>query len=212
MTMPLPFAVRLSRSLAALFLSLGLIAISQARPDPHGAPDKFVEAAANEALMALKADPFLKAGNLTAVNKAVDTYILPYVDFTKTTRLAAARYWRQATPDQQARLADAFRGTLIRTYSGALANVDQKTHITMLPFRGDSSAKDLVVSSTLSRSNGGPVRVDYRLENTPQHGWKIYDINVEDIWLIQNYRNQFANEIQSKGIDGLIDTLNSRNQ
>jgi phospholipid transport system substrate-binding protein len=209
MTMPLSFAARLSRSFATLFLGLGLIAVSQAKPDPHGAPDKFVEAAAHEALTAIKADPSLKAGNLNAVNKAVDTYILPYVDFIKTTRLAAALYWRQATPDQQTRLADAFRGTLVRTYSGALANVDQNTRITILPFRGDISVKDLVIRSTVSRSDGGTVRVDYRLENTPQHGWKIYDINVEDVWLINNYRNQFARAIQSKGIDSLINDLNT---
>ena len=211
MVMTHPFALGLSRGLAALALGLGLMAGAQAKPNPTGAPDKFVETAANEALTVLKADPNLKAGNLAAVNKAVDTYILPYVDFTKTTRLAAGRYWRQATPDQQTRLADAFRGTLIRTYSGALSNVDQNTSITMLPFRGDASAKDVVVNSTISRSTGAPVRVDYRLEKTAQ-GWKIYDINVEDIWLIQNYRNQFATEIQRSGVDGLINALNSRNK
>ncbi len=212
MMMTHPFAAGLSRGLAALALGLGLMTGAQAKPDPNGAPDKFVEAVANEALTVLKADPNLKAGDLAAVNKAVDTYILPYFDFTKTTRLAATIYWRQATPDQQTRLADAFRGTLIRTYSGALSKVDQNTRITILPFRGDASAKDVVVNSTISRPGGGaPIRVDYRLEKIAQ-GWKIYDINVENAWLIQNYRNQFTDEIQQRGIDGLINALNSRNK
>jgi phospholipid transport system substrate-binding protein len=81
----------------------------------------------------------------------------------------------------------------------------------MLPFRGDVNASDLVVRSTLSQANGPSVGIDYRLEKTPQ-GWKIYDLNVEGIWLIQNYRNQFSQQIAQNGIDGLIATLNQRNQ
>lgn len=206
---PLFAAVR--HVLFAGLMGVALLSQAQAKPDPNGAPDKFVLDAANEALAVLKKDPSLKSGNLAAVNKAVDTYILPYVDFNKTTRLAAGRYWRQANADQQRRLADAFRGTLVRTYSGALSNVDANTTITMLPFRGDPNASDVVVSSTISRAAGNPVRADYRLEKTAQ-GWKIYDINVEDIWLIQNYRNQFSQEIQRSGIEGLIKALNQRNQ
>jgi len=197
--------------LFAGLMGVAMMGQAHAKADPNGPPDKFVLDAANEALNVLKKDPNLKSGNLSAVNKAVDTYILPYVDFNKTTRLAAGRYWRQANADQQRRLADAFRGTLVRTYSGALANVDANTSITMLPFRGDASASDVVVSSTITRPSGNPVRADYRLEKTAQ-GWKIYDINVEDIWLIQNYRNQFAQEIQRSGIEGLIKALNQRNQ
>jgi len=201
------------RYAATVVLGLAMVGAAQAqsKPNPQGPPDQFVLDAANQALDVLKKDPNLKAGDLRAVNAAVDQYILPYVDFTKTTRLAAGRYWRQATPAQQTQLADAFRGTLIRTYSGALSNVDQNTQIKMLPFRGDANADDVVVSSTISRPSGAPVRADYRLGKTPE-GWKIYDINVEDIWLIQNYRNQFSQEIQRSGIDGLIKALNQRNQ
>ncbi len=206
-----PLFTAFRQYLIAGLMGIALMAHAHAKPDPHGAPDKFVLTAANEALDVLKKDPNLKAGDLNAVNKAVDTYILPYVDFNKTTRLAAGRYWRQANADQQRRLADAFRGTLVRTYSGALSNVNANTTINMLPFRGDPSASDVVVSSTITRPTGNPVRADYRLEKTAQ-GWKIYDINVEDIWLIQNYRNQFAQEIQRSGIEGLIKSLNQRNQ
>ena len=82
--------------------------------------------------------------------------------------------------------------------------------LSMLPFHGDAKAKDVVVRSTLSQGNGPSVGIDYRLENTPQ-GWKIYDLNVEGIWLIQNYRNQFAQQIEQGGIDGLIQALNKQN-
>jgi len=194
---------------------LGLLtatAAAQAKPDPHGAPDQFVLDAANEALAALKADGQLRSGDLARVNQAVDTYILPYVNFRKTTQLAAGRYWRQATTEQKTALADAFRGTLIRTYSGALTGVTQATTIKLLPFRGDPNADDVVVRSLITQANGQPVGVDYRLEKDPQQGWRIYDMNVEGIWLIQNYRNQFAQEINQSGIDGLIKALNQRNQ
>ncbi|OZI16045.1 ABC transporter [Bordetella genomosp. 7] len=202
--------------LQRLFLS-GMLALTAAvahadTPDPHGAPDKFVLDAANEALAALKADSQLRSGDLARVNAAVDKYILPYVNFRKTTQLAAGRYWRQATPEQQNALADAFRGTLIRTYSGALTNVTNATNIKLLPFRGDPNADDVVVRSLITQANGQPVGVDYRLEKDPKAGWRIYDLNVEGIWLIQNYRNQFAQQINQSGIDGLITALNQRNQ
>lgn len=99
----------------------------------------------------------------------------------------------------------------MRTYSGALTKVDNGTTIKLLPQRGDPNANDVVVRSLISQTNSQPVQVDYRLEKTAQ-GWRIYDLNVEGIWLIENYRNQFAQQINQNGIDGLIDALNRRNQ
>ena len=191
---------------------LGLAAAgAQAKPDPNGPPEQFVLAAANETLDVLKADGAVKAGNTARINEVVNQHILPYVDFQKTTRLAAGRYWRQATAQQKTALAEAFRGTLVRTYSGALTRVTPGTTVRTLPFRGDPKADDVVVRTLISQANGQPTGVDYRLEKTAQ-GWKIYDMNVEGIWLIENYRNQFAQQINQNGIDGLIQALNQRNQ
>jgi phospholipid transport system substrate-binding protein len=184
--------------------------VALAAPNPNGPPDQFIQAVADQALEVLKTDGAVQAGNIQHINEVVNKYLLPYVDFTKTTRLAAGRYWRQATPAQQKALADAFRGTLVRTYSGALTRVNDGTTIKILPFRGNAQADDLVVRSQISQTNGQPTGVDYRLEKTPQ-GWKIYDLNVEGIWLIENYRNQFQEEINRTGIDGLITALNQRN-
>ena len=103
------------------------------------------------------------------------------------------------------------RGTLVRTYSGALTRVTAGTQVKMLPLRGDPNADDVVVRTLITQDNAQPVGVDYRLEKTA-HGWKIYDMNVEGIWLIENYRNQFAQQINQNGIDGLIKALNQRNQ
>ncbi len=174
-------------------------------------PSDFVETVANDALNAVKQDQSVKAGDLARINKVINEYVLPYVNLEKTTRLAAGRHWRQATPQQQRDLVEAFKGTLIRTYSGAFTRVDQASSFSMLPFRGNVNADDLVVRSMLSQGNGPSVGIDYRLEKTPQ-GWKIYDLNVEGIWLIQNYRNQFSQQISQNGVDGLIAALNKRNQ
>ncbi len=201
----------LQRLAFAGLLGLAATPAVQAQPNANGAPNDFVLAAANEALDVLKADGAVKAGNTARINQVVNEHILPYVNFQKTTRLAAGRYWRQATEQQRTALADAFRGTLVRTYSGALTRVTSGTTITALPFRGDPKADDVVVRTLISQANGQPTGVDYRLEKTPQ-GWKIYDMNVEGIWLIENYRNQFAQQINQNGIDGLIQALNQRNQ
>ncbi|QKH35593.1 ABC transporter substrate-binding protein [Achromobacter pestifer] len=209
--MRVPFVSLLQRLAFMGLLALGLTAGAQAKPDPNGSPDQFVLATANEALDVLKADGSVKAGNPARINQVVNEHILPYVNFQKTTRLAAGRYWRQANDVQKKELAEAFRGTLVRTYSGALTRVTSSTTVRALPFRGDPKADDVVVRTLISQGNDQPVGVDYRLEKTAQ-GWKIYDMNVEGIWLIENYRNQFAQQINRDGIDGLIKALNQRNQ
>ncbi len=196
--------------LMAATLMVSGAALAQAAPDPKGAPNDFVQAVADKALQAVKGDAAVKRGDLKRINQLVDELILPYVNFEKTTRLAAGRYWRQASPEQQKALVDAFRGTLVRTYSGALSSVDDVSRIEIQPFRGDPNADDVVVRSLVTRSNGPAVAVDYRLEKTAE-GWKVYDLNIENIWLIQNYRNQFAQQIQQSGIDGLIKALNQSN-
>jgi len=198
---------------AALLLALGITLAAQAKEavDPKAAPNDFVQTVGNNALEALRQEPAAKQGDLNRINELVDEYVLPYVNLEKTTRLAAGRYWRQASAQQQQDLVAAFRGTLIRTYSGALAQSDEISSLQLLPFRGDPTADDVVVRSSLTQRSGPAVGVDYRLENTPE-GWKIYDLNVEGIWLIQNYRNQFAQQISQNGIDGLIAALNRQNR
>ncbi|HEX7387989.1 MAG TPA: ABC transporter substrate-binding protein [Castellaniella sp.] len=196
--------------LVALVAGVGFSAQAAERPvNPKAAPNVFLEAVADNMLDAVKADPKAMQGDTTAITAIVRQYALPYVDMNKTTRLAAGRYWRQASTEQQSELVKAFTGTLIRTYSGAFTRVTSGTVIALLPFRGDDAADDAVVRTTVSQPNGSPIGVDYRLEKTAD-GWKVYDLNVEGIWLIQNYRNQFAEEINRSGVDGLIKALNAQ--
>lgn len=199
---------------AAILLAgmmLCMTASASAKPNPQDVPPKFVQDVADELLVVLKSDPQVRQQNVARINEVVEQYIMPYVDFERTTRLAAGKYWRQATPEQREALSEAFKNTLIRTYSGALTKVDNGTSMEVLPFRGEADAKDVVVrSNVVQGANTQPIRVDYRLRQEPE-GWRIYDINVENVWLIQNYRNQFAQEINRSGIDGLIAALNERN-
>ncbi|WP_322999146.1 ABC transporter substrate-binding protein [Castellaniella sp.] len=211
-----PFSLsNLHRAAQALLLgailALGALPAAQAEHavDPKAAPDVFLDAVANNMLEAVKADPLALKGDVSHITVLVRKYALPYVDMDKTTRLAAGRYWRQASAQQQTDLVQAFTGTLIRTYSGAFTRVTPATTITLLPFRGDTKAGDAVVRTSVSQPNSSPIGVDYRLEQTDA-GWKVYDLNVEGIWLIQNYRNQFAQEIGRSGIDGLIKALNAK--
>ncbi len=189
--------------------ALGFNAV--AKPNPKDAPPQFVQAVADDLLVVLKNDPEVRKQNLARVNQIVEQYIMPYVDFERTTRLAAGKYWREATDKQRKDLSEAFKMTLIRTYSGALTRVDNGTKMEVLPFRAEPDAKDVVVrSQVVQGTNMQPIRIDYRLRLTPE-GWRIYDMNVENVWLIQNYRNQFAQQISQSGIDGLIQALNQRN-
>lgn len=193
-------------SAACLFSSLAVQAQQVNAKQP---PADFIQQVADQTLKVVKNDDAAQKGDRQAINRLVDQYVLPYINFEKTTRLSTGRHWRDASEKQRQELVDAFRNTLIRTYSGALANVDKLSSVKVSPFRGDPNAADVVVRSMISQRNGPDVAVDYRMENTPT-GWRIYDLNVEGIWLIQNYRNQFSQVITDKGIDGLIQALNTQ--
>ncbi len=185
-------------------------AVAQSAPLP--APNAFIEQVVGTTLNEIKSDPSIKMGDMVRINQIVDKFVTSYVNFQKMTRLASGRHWREATPEQRTALANAFRGTLLRTYSGAFTRVEPTTSTKVLPFRGDANADDVVVRTQLFRnSNSEPTMLDYRMEKTPE-GWRIYDVNVENVWLIENYRNQFSQQINENGIDGLIQALNTRNK
>ena len=207
-----PLSRLLAAALACAALWIAAPASAQAQASAAVSPNEFVQQAVDHVLATIRDDPQLKSGDMVRLGAIVDKFIVSYVNFQKTTRLAAGKYWRDATPEQRTELANAFRGTLLRTYAGALARVENSTTSKVLPFRGDPNAADAVVHTQLFRiPNAEPTQIDYRLEKAPD-GWRIYDINVENVWLIENYRNQFSQQISQNGIDGLIKALNTRNQ
>jgi phospholipid transport system substrate-binding protein len=199
--------------LSALTLMAALVTTAKAQQTPTAddPPNVLIQKAAGNALEAIRGDQQLKTGSLDKVNQAIDELILPYVDFTKTTRLAMGQYWRKATPEQQTALTQEFRNMLVRTYGGAVANISPAAKVVVTPFRGDAAATDVVVRTMVSDGDRDPVPVDYRLEKTDQ-GWKIYDLNVLGVWFIQNYRNQFSTIAAQSGVDGVIKALKDRNE
>lgn len=193
---------------AALLLTIGS-AFAQAQAQAGKAPDALIKEVSTEVLDALRADKSVKQGDVQKIIALVDTKVMPYVNFQRMTSSAVGRYWRQATPEQQKRLQDEFKILLVRTYSGALAQVQDQT-VELKPMRGAPTDPEVVVKTEI-KGRGDPIQLDYRLEQTP-NGWKIYDVNVLGVWLVENYRNSFSQEIGSGGIDGLISKLAARNK
>lgn len=195
--------------LACVALWVGLSAHAQTASAPLEAPDKLVARVATEVMNSVKADPAIRSGDVAKIGALVDTKILPHVNFTRMTSSAVGRFWRQATPEQKQKLQAEFKTLLMRTYSGALSQVKDQT-LSFKPLRASPEDTEVVVRSEL-RGQGDPIALDYRVEKTAT-GWKIYDLNVAGIWLVDTYRNQFAQEINAKGLDGLIATLVERNR
>lgn len=173
------------------------------------APDALVKRISGDVMAAVKADPAIQKGDVNRIVALVDSKIMPSVNFSRMTASAVGRYWRQATPEQQKQLQDEFKTLLVRTYSGALGEVKDQT-LSFRPLRAKPEDTEVVVRSEV-RGRGEPIQLDYRLEKTAD-GWKIYDLNVLGVWLVETYRTQFAQEINAKGIDGLIATLVQRNK
>ena len=173
------------------------------------APDALIKRVSNEVLDTIKADKSVQAGDMAKVLSLVESQIMPNVDFTRMTASAVGRTWRQATPDQQKRLQGEFKTLLIRTYSGALTQVKEQT-ISIKPMRSAAADTEVIVRTEVL-GRGDPIQLDYRMEKVAS-GWRIYDLNVLGVWLVENYRTQFAQEINGKGIDGLIASLTQRNK
>lgn len=196
--------------MAAAVLAAGLMAgawpLAQAADE---APDAMIKRLSDEVLATIKTDKDVKNGNLDRIMQVVDAKIMPVVNFQRMTASAVGPAWREATPEQRKRLQDEFKVLLVRTYSGALSQVSDET-ISMKPTRGVPADNDVVVRTEI-RGRGDPIQLDYRLEKTAS-GWKIYNLNVVGVWLVETYRSQFAQEVNAKGIDGLIASLTDRNK
>ena len=196
-------------SLLALVVFTGLTPSAMAADE---APDAMIKRLSDDVLGAIRADKAIQAGDTQRIMSLVDGKIMPNVDFRRMTAAAVGPAWRQATPEQQKRLQDEFKILLVRTYSGALAQVDDQT-VSVKPQRSAPADADVVVRTEI-RGRGDPIQLDYRLEKTPGQGagWKIYNLNVLGVWLVETYRTQFAQEINTKGVDGLIASLAERNK
>ena len=201
-TMQKQFALVVS----SLFLMAGM-ALAQA-PD-QSTPDGLIKTVVSDVMASVKSDPEIQKGNIPRIVDLVEKKIVPYTDMRRTTEMAMGPNWKKATPEQQIQLVSEFKNLLIRTYSGALSQLRDQT----VQFKALRAAPDdqEVVVKTVVLGRGDPVPLEYRLEKTA-NGWRVYDMNIMGVWLVEAYRNQFANQISQNGIDGLVKFLQERNK
>jgi phospholipid transport system substrate-binding protein len=174
--------------------------------------DAFVKRLSVDVLDTIKKDKGMRSGDIARVITLVDTRIMPNVDFQRMTSSAVGPAWRQASPEQQKRLQDEFKILLVRTYAGALSQVSDQV-VFIKPVRIAPEDKEVIVRTEV-RGGTDPIQLEYRMERTPNEGsgWKIYNINVLGVWLVETYKSQFTQIINTKGIDGLIESLVARNK
>ena len=203
------FLSRRSFSTLALMavVVLGMSGAVRAAEEPA---DAFIKRVSADILDSIKADKSIHNGDINKIITLVDQRVMPNVNFLRMTASAVGPTWRQATPEQQKRLQEEFKILLVRTYSGALGQVSDQT-ITVKPLRAAADDKEVIVKTEV-RGKGDPIQLDYRVEKTADGAWKVYNMNVMGIWLVENYKTQFAQEINTKGVDGLIASLAERNK
>lgn len=196
-------------------LMIGWLAAFCAVAAPTGAqsvtpPDALARTVTDEVLAVLRADKDIQAGNRKKVIDLVEQKVLPHFNFVRMTQLAAGRHWRQASPEQQKSLVEEFRTLLVQTYAATFtAYRDQQ--VEYRPLRMQPNDTEVVVKSLINQPGGKPVTVDYKMEKS-NAGWKVYDVVVADLSLVQSYRGTFSTEVQKGGIDGLVKALAEKNK
>jgi phospholipid transport system substrate-binding protein len=177
---------------------------------PISSPEEVISKITEDILLEIKNDPVLSSGNLDRINELVNQKVMPIVDFKRMTSLAVGRKWRLADDNQKQALMDAFRKLLLLSYSGAIRYAEKAT-IKILPQRGEKEENNVVVKTRVTVPGKQSISIDYRMQKTIS-GWKIYDLNVLGLWLVENYRSQFSQIVNSNGIDGLIIAIVKKNK
>jgi phospholipid transport system substrate-binding protein len=198
----------MTMNLLRFFVAALFIPIAQAQVL---APDVLVKTITEEVVAILKQDKDIQAGDPKKVAELLETKVVPHFNFTRMTRIAMARNWRSASPEQQKELTGEFKTLLVRTYSTAISSYrDQK--IDYRPLRAKPEDTEVTVKSEVKQSGSSqPVSIDYEMEKTP-NGWKVYDVKVGGVSLVTTYRDTFASEVKDRGVDGLIKSLSAKNR
>lgn len=201
---------KIASLLAALALSVG-VQFNVLAADST-APDTLVKSVTDDVITIVRQDKAIQSGDTRKAVELVETRVLPYFDFAHMTRLAVGKDWKQASPEQKTVLTQEFKTLLVRTYAGALTQIQDET-VVVRPVRLSPGDTEVVVRTEI-RGRGDPIQLDYRLEKTPGEGagWKIFNLNVLGVWLVETYRSQFAQEINARGLDGLVNALAERNR
>ena len=169
------------------------------------APDAMVKRVSQDTLATIRSDPLVQTGDQAHIRDLIEVKLVPHFDFTRMTALAMGRNWRTATPEQQKRFVGALYRALLKTYGGAIADFTAD-RLKLLPFRGDPAATQATVRTLVTRSSGAAVPVDYRLRKTAD-GWKAFDVIIEGISYVKNYRTDLGAEVSAKGLEAVITRL-----
>ena len=201
----------LRRAFVLLTIAMAALATPLAYAEDE-APDLLIKRLLSDVLESIKNDKTLRAGDTSKVVALVDSRIMPNLNFQRMTAAVVGPAWRQATPEQQKRLQDEFKILLVRGYAGAFAQLKDQT-VSMKPLKGSVDDKEVLVRAEI-KGSGETIQLDYRLEKTPGQGagWRIFNLHVMGVWLVETYRSQFAPEINTGGVDGLIGALSERNK
>jgi phospholipid transport system substrate-binding protein len=198
-----------ARLIQKTMIAAAALALTASVAFAQDAPDALVKKVSDDVIAAIKSDKDVAAGNNAKILALVDAKVLPHFDFTRMTRLAMGRNWQTATPEQQTALVKEFRTLLVKTYSTALSGYKDQS-IEIKPFRADPKETDVIVKSSIAGGAGGKIPLDYAMEKQAS-GWKIYDVLVDGVSLVTNYRSSFNQQVQQGGVDSLIKSLQQRN-
>jgi phospholipid transport system substrate-binding protein len=195
--------------LTSLVLSAGLVFSSGAAVAEISA-DELVKRTAEDVMSTIKSDKDIQAGNQQKIFALAEEKILPNFDFDRVCRMVLGKNWKSASPEQQAAFQKEFRSLLLRTYATALSKYKNQV-IEYKPMRAEPGAKNVSVKTQILQPGGQPIAVDYSLVKG-DNGWKVYDIVIESVSLVTNYRSQFSNEIRTNGLDSLNKKLAEKNK
>ena len=193
-----------------LFLLVGLFIATFAHAE-FVPPDQLVKQITQETYMYVNQDASLQKGDISKLIDWAEKSILKDFDFNRMTRLAVGKDWRQATPEQQKQLVYEFRKLLIRTFANAFIGIKKEQTIEYKPFKSNPDDQSVVVKTLIVKPGAKPIDVNFSLEKMTD-GWKVYDVTMAGISLITNYRDAFAQEIHTNGVDGLIKMLAEKNK
>jgi len=192
------------------FVLAACFAAVPARAAEMVAPDALAKSVTDEVLAVIRADKDIQSGNQRKVLDLVESKVVPHFNFQHMAQLAMGKNWRQASAEQQKVLTHEFRILLVRTYTAAFTQYKNQT-VEYRPLRLAPDETDAVVKSLVKQPSGQPIAIDYGMEKTDR-GWKVYNVKIEGISLVENYRNTFNSEVQKNGVDGLIKSLAEKNK
>ena len=201
----------MNKLISGFLMGMVLAAPALTRAQDNMAPDALAKKVTDEVIAVLRADKDIQSGNTKKVLDLVEAKVLPHFNFPRMTRLAVGAPWRQATPAQQQTLINEFRTLLVHTYTSAFSQYRDQV-IEYRPLKAQASDTEVVVRSLIKQKTGAdPIDINYSMEKT-ESGWKVYDVVIAGVSLVQNYRSSFNSEIQKSGVDGLIATLATKNK